>query len=916
MALQASTTDRLLEREGELAALRDVLSRHGSVAVLEAPAGVGKTALMDAARAIAEDSGLLVLTARGAELEQAFAFGVVRQLFEHGASTEAFTGAARFAAPLIGVELEGVPAAPPEDPFAARHALYWLTANLAAERPLALFVDDAHWADAASLGVIAHIANRVAGLPITLIVASREAVPGLESTLRLAPLGEDAAAVLVRSVVAGADDALCRACHAATGGNPFLLGELVRSMADGAVASDRVAEQSPERVTREIAARLATLPAEARLVAQAAAVLGDGAPLRQAAALAGIDAGAATGAADALVAAGVLRSTHPLAFLHPLVGAAVYAGMGAAARAGDHGRAARLLAEEAESPERVAAQLLRCPPSGDPWAFDRLVAAARQSAARGAADAVATYLLRALDEPPPPERRADVLLDLGKAECGFDPGAAVVHLREALAGEIAIERRFEATMLLAGVLGHVGRVNEAADVVEDQFDTLSSRPDLRGPTEAALANITRIDPSTRRRADRVIERMRRRVDDGERDPAVLGTIAAEMGLAGEPADRMNELAEVAVLGMEPTAATAAGWSWYNGIRSLIAGERYDFALRALDDALERARERGAPIDVGGALVFRAELFAHMGDLANGEVDARTLHEVADGYGWVLGLGTAVWVLGYVLIERGELDEAEALLFGEPFAESAAAVPHVYSNVWVLWVRGLLRRAMGRPAEATVEFRECGRRATAIDNLSPSLLPWRSDLAHTLLDVGGAAEARWLAIDELGRAHALGGRRAIGIALRAAARVEGGSEEIRLLREAATLLEESGAQLERARVCAALGLALHRSGDAEGAREPLRQAIDLAHRCGAQVLEDEALGELRATGARPRRRLASGAGALTPSERRITELAAAGSQNREIAETLFVTTATVEYHLRNAYRKLGITSRTQLAEALE
>jgi len=913
MASQASTTDRLLEREGELAALRDVLSRHGSVAVLEAPAGVGKTALMDAARAIAEDSGLLVLTARGAELEQAFAFGVVRQLFEHGASTEAFAGAARFAAPLIGVELEGVPAAPPEDPFAARHALYWLTANLAAERPLALFVDDAHWADAASLGVIAHIANRVAGLPITLIVASREAVPGFESTLRLAPLGEDAAAVLVRSVVPGADDALCRACHAATGGNPFFLHELVRAMADGAVAPDRVADQSPERVTREIAARLATLPPDARSVAQAAAVLGDGAPLRQAAALAEISVDAATVAADVLIAAGVLRSAHPLAFVHPLMGAAVYAGTDSVR---DHGRAARLLAEEAESPERVAAQLLRCPPSGDPWAFDRLVAAARQSAARGAADAVATYLLRALDEPPPPGRRADVLLDLGKAECGFDPGAAVVHLREALAGEIAIERRFEATMLLAGVLGHVGRVNEAADVVEDQFDTLSSRPDLRGPTEAALANITRIDPATRRRADRVIERMRRRVDDGERDPAVLGTIAAEMGLAGEPADRMNELAEIAVLGMEPTAATAAGWSWYNGIRSLIAGERYDFALRALDDALERARERGAPIDIGAVLVFRAELFAHMGDLANAEVDARTLQEVADGYGWVLGLGTAVWVLGYVLIERGELDEAEALLYGGPFAESAAAVPHVYSNVWALWVRGLLRRAMGRPAEAAVEFRECGRRATAIDNLSPSLLPWRSDLAHALLDVGDAAEARWLAIDELGRAHALGGRRAIGIALRAAARVEGGSEEIRLLREAAMLLEQSGAQLERARVCAALGVALHRSGDAEGAREPLRQAIDLAHRCGAQVLEDAALGELRATGARPRRRLASGAGALTPSERRITELAAAGSQNREIAETLFVTTATVEYHLRNAYRKLGITSRTQLGEALE
>lgn len=146
-------------------------------------------------------------------------------------------------------------------------------------------------------------------------------------------------------------------------------------------------------------------------------------------------------------------------------------------------------------------------------------------------------------------------------------------------------------------------------------------------------------------------------------------------------------------------------------------------------------------------------------------------------------------------------------------------------------------------------------------------------------------------------------------------MESGAEEIRLLREAATVLEESGAQLERARVAAALGAALHRNGDTVAARDPLRQAIDLAHRCGACVLEDAAMAELRATGARPRRRLASGAGALTPSERRIAELAAAGAQNREIAETLFVTTATVEYHLRNAYRKLGITSRAGLAEAL-
>ena len=133
--------------------------------------------------------------------------------------------------------------------------------------------------------------------------------------------------------------------------------------------------------------------------------------------------------------------------------------------------------------------------------------------------------------------------------------------------------------------------------------------------------------------------------------------------------------------------------------------------------------------------------------------------------------------------------------------------------------------------------------------------------------------------------------------------------------AVAVLDVSAAQLERARAHAAFGATLRRAGKPLEARDPLRLAVDLAHRCGATALEERALAELRATGARPRRRLTTGAGALTPSERRIADLAAAGRQNREIAEALVVTLATVEYHLRNTYRKLEITSRTQLGRAL-
>jgi DNA-binding CsgD family transcriptional regulator len=920
---------RLLERDTELEAIGTAFAHAvrgtGGLVLVEGPAGVGKTALMDAAHAGAEDAGLRVLRARGAELERAFGYGVVRQLFEPILRPERFTGAARLAAPVLGLELD---TAASDDPFAARHALYWLTANLAAEQPLALLVDDAHWADAASMGTLAHLANRLQGIGVALVVAGRveESSPALDALrahapypLLVPPLGESAAAAVVRSLAPAADDALCHACHAATGGNPFLLRELARALgADGgldtALVQSLLAGEgvAPERVTREIGVRLTRLGDAAGRLARAAAVLGAGITLRRAAALAELGETTATAAADALIAGGVLRSAHPVEFLHPLIGAAVYAGVSPAARSREHGRAARLLAQEAESPERVAAQLLRCPPSGDLWAFEQLTAAARLAGAGGAADAVATYLRRALDEPAPPEHRADVLLALGRAESNFDPAAAVAHLREVLEGEVEVEGRFAATMLLSGVLGQTGQAGEAADVLERQFAAFAGRPDLRGTAEAALANVTRIDPTTRRRADDVIARMRARVRAGERDPVVLGAISAELGMAGEPADEVAAIAEPAVVDIDASTTTAAGWSWYNAVRSLVVAERYDVARRALDLALERHRERGALLDVGGVLIFRAELFLQLGELANAEVDARSLHEIASVYGWPLGLGMAIAALGEVLIERGELAEAEETLFEGPYAGPAATLPHVYMSIWVLRVRGLLRIAQQRPEDAVVELRESGRRALDVDHVNPAVLPWRSQLALVLAALGELDEAHRLSADELTRARRFGGARALGIALVAAGRI---ASDTGLLRDAVTTLDASEAVLETARAHLALGSALRAQDDTEGARDALRRAIDLAHRCGGRALEDAALAELRATGARPRRRRTTGAGALTPSERRIAQLAAGGRQNREIAEALFVTTATVEYHLRNAYRKLEITSRTQLTAAL-
>jgi DNA-binding CsgD family transcriptional regulator len=144
---------------------------------------------------------------------------------------------------------------------------------------------------------------------------------------------------------------------------------------------------------------------------------------------------------------------------------------------------------------------------------------------------------------------------------------------------------------------------------------------------------------------------------------------------------------------------------------------------------------------------------------------------------------------------------------------------------------------------------------------------------------------------------------------------GGSPGIDRLSEAVTILEATPAKLECARAQVDLGAALRRHGSISDARRVLSRAMELAYRCGATALARRARDELQATGARPRRYVLRGVESLTPSERRVAELAAAGRTNREVAQALFVTPKAIEYHLANAYRKLDIESRQELSGAL-
>jgi DNA-binding CsgD family transcriptional regulator len=307
------------------------------------------------------------------------------------------------------------------------------------------------------------------------------------------------------------------------------------------------------------------------------------------------------------------------------------------------------------------------------------------------------------------------------------------------------------------------------------------------------------------------------------------------------------------------------------------------------------------------------LHLRLGALPEADGAARVAVAVLRDGDFAAGLGVAA-VAADIATESGELDEADALLDLIP-----PGPPGVIS-VLVPAARGRLHLARGDGPRALACFEACLAMlhpdVWGIGVREAGYLHARSGAAQALLLTGDQDRARALAQAELADAREFGGRRALGVALRAAGLAQdqaGGG--LALLAESVDVLRGSPARLERARSLTELGAALRRAGQRTAARPLLAEALDLASRCGARPLAGRAHDELIAAGGRPRRERQYGAAALTPSELRVARLAADGRTNREIARGLYVTPKTVETHLAHAYAKLGITGRAGLAAAL-
>lgn len=934
----------LLEREEELATLAGRVAAaslgSGSVVIVEGPPGIGKTRLLAEARGSALDAGLDVLRARAGELERHFPFGMVRQLFEPWLASEKardrgdlLQGAAAFAAPLLGLGPENVSDRRSlEDRSAALHGLYWLAAELAARAPLLIELDDVHWGDESSLRWVAYLSRRVEQLPIVVVAALRSREHDVSATalqlvtdpasivLQLAQLSEQAVATYVRFVMGkDAEHEFCGACHVATGGNPFLLEQFVAGLVRDGVTPTRgglrCLQLVPDTIRRAVVVRVARLPGAALPLARALAVLRDGADLQHAAALAGLDEQAAGRASDTLAAAQILRPERPLGFVHPIVHQAIYAEIPAGERASDHLRAARLLSDGGAADEAIAAHLMLTDPGAREWVVEKLRDAARNALARGAPDAAVRCLVRAMHEPPPPPARVGVLWELGVAEARAGHPAAAEILGQALS--LADEPREQALIALA--LGRVltlsGQGSEAIEALQTAIAGLGDGDRelaLRLEADLNLAAWYAVPP--RPAVTARLAALRTRIA-GRRpgDQLVLANLAFQAAMAGERADKVATLAERALSDGQLLAEEGAESPMFQlAVSVLTLTDRLALAEAFYQDALADAYRRGSELGFTITSGWRAHNSLLRGAVADAEADARRSLELAGEHGWELGTPFALAFLVEALIERRETARAAAALAEH---EAREELPDSLMFQPLLHSRGRLRLLQGNTRAGLSDLLACGARHERWGMCALGMVSWRVTAAPALAVSGQRDEALRLAREEVSLARRFGAPRPLAGALRAAALVEGGETAAELLGEAVQLLAGSAAALERARALGALGASLRHLGLRREARGPLREALDLAHRCGAQLVAEQAREELVAAGARPQRLRLTGVESLTPGERRVAALAAEGLSNPTIAQSLFVTLRTVEMHLTNSYRKLEIVSRDELPDEL-
>ncbi|CAM5563275.1 hypothetical protein GCM10010343_73270 [Streptomyces avidinii] len=871
--------------------------------------GMGRTALLDeAVRRETAGGSMEAVHLRCSPEESRFPFAAVRQLLP---------------------EADAVPFAeqPAADEQRTFHRLLAHLARRAADRPVLLAVDDVHLADGASRRWIGYLTRRLGNLPVLLLLTERSGSRPLalhESTgtaTTLEPLSAPAVLRLARAHGHAADAGALDLCVRASAGHPVLLHALLRDLAAPAAPAPTAAGRAVPHYRTAIGDWL-TSRAD---------------PLsRQACLTLSITSGSAPQQADRDDTRDDTRDETRdgtawavRLFAEPLAREAALAvadpaelrslRTGIARRLDEHGAPARL----------VAAHLLHVEGPDEEWMIQSLEDAAEDALQAGrTADAV-PLLRHALTGPLAPDRRAALTLRLGALELPHSADAGIRRLRAALelAGD---EERAAIAPALGAALVARGRPTTAIGVLHRE-SAATDCGELVRVLQSVAALIASHDAAEWRGA---VAAMR---DLAASAPPTLEPLAC--GLITEYEAGAGQLSAAEVLErirprLSAPVHPAIRTAWLGSAATLLQWtDRLDEARALADTCLPAAPALPDLTDIGRQCLIsiRAEAALMAGAFHRLVRENTPLLDACTGHGIRMPHVASMVALAHC--ELGRPGAARQVLHS--LGEQGASSSWEWNEV--RYARAQLHAAEGNWQASLADHLACGSGQHARDFVSPVATPWRSGAALALARLGNPARARELAEEELGHARVWGTPRTVGRALRACAAASGSLAGLELLEEAVSLLRPARAPVELVEALIDLGRARIAGGNSRKGRALLDEAHALALRllqpetpatadattdtgtdtaaAGTGRLVRAAQDALRAASARRTRAATAGGAALTDAELRIVRLAVRGETNEQICAALHLARRTVETHLTHAYRKLGVTRRTQLTSRL-
>ncbi|MDA3650132.1 AAA family ATPase [Saccharopolyspora indica] len=880
------TTPRLVGRDDEidrlLALVRGAERGEGGALVLRGEPGIGKSALLEhVERAVPAE--FRVLRASGSEFEGEMPFAALHQLcVSLLAHLDALSAPYRDSLLVAFGLADGAP-----DPFRVGLAALELLATAAAEHPMLCVIDDAHWMDAASARAFTFLARRIAAEPIAMVFAARDedVIRGLDELPGLAVSGlSDAHA---RELLAGAksatlDERVRDRLLAEARGNPLALIELPKAGGFALPTPSPVAS----RVERSFRARIAELPRDARilLILASADPTGDPGLLWAAARRLDVDVPAASAAAEG---SGLMLLGTRARFCHPLARSAAYR-----AAEPDQRRAAhRALADTTDpdvAPDRRAWHRAQATAGPDERVAAELESSASRAQARGGVAAAAAFLERAAALSCDPGKQAERTLAAARATLDAGGASAAADLLASIDTGTLDEHQHSSVDLLRGriafVQGADGAVEGAELILRAGRRLAASDPERSRECFVAALEMGLVVGRAAGVMDRVLDAAR----SAPRRPDLLDALvllSTEGHRAGVPALR------------RVLTGDDAGWSRVPALAAVLAGELWDIDLHtAVTEWLVRTgRETGSPMTIRLGLSQAALSAVFAGDFGRAMAAIAEEEAVADA----LGDPPQLYPRVHLSAMRGRRQEVLDLVAEVVNRGTGQLTANAH------WAMAVLHNGLADYPAAL----DAATRAVAAGDLflTGIALP---ELVEAAVRCGEHAAAR-SALDALvERAEPAGTSFGLGVAAGARALVSD-AEADHL--EALQHLANSPVPLHAARAHLRYGEWLRRANRRRDAREHLRTAHEELSRMGMEAFAERAAGELRATGEVARSRSEHTDDRLTAQEMHIARQVAAGATSKEVATHLFISPRTVDAHLRNIFRKLGITSRRQLRD---